>query len=514
MSKKAHCDVKSYIDAAYPAYGEAIDGVCVAHALHGAVTVIVPPEKEQKRLAQQASEGTADAIASVRNVILANVLYDALKTGEDFRGGAGNRLSPSQHVEVSNVKSRGAVDILSEGKAISLTLDTGFVDATARGAAVWQASGAIAPTVDKPAKRKQRGPGARTGGSCATGAYEVADYASQSQRFAIGVAVENECASQLMTGKPLTAHCDNAYGLAAYVLANDTVTFYDRVLPNITHTPGDFYVLVEPHNTSHEYLLSDELISGWWKGSHVGSRGEIDAALTKASSGGHNAAIYSKRDEVIAAIAALRADLVAKLNSAGSNASSVVADAYAAVAATNTIGDVKKVWPQSLADHYRAMPKCKLVCDDMRYWLLCALTSVSTQAANTKSLPSLMGTLNDIFNVVGDVLHTRTDPKVCTQLLQSMIMPTKNIEEICIFVRSSLFMSIPLLPSDVDKLSTNSSIEKKPAFEETFFNIAKLQLVKHQRIASGPNKDAIVRMLRAIGVELSADQLRELASVQ
>lgn len=502
--KKSYCNVADYISVKYPDFHQALVDTCAISALGGSVTVVVPTDEVLKVVNTKINNGSPEHIKDARDHLLAHVFDGALKTGDDFKSNpVNNRMPVSQNVGASKLSDK-KVTLKTGSSDVVIDLDTGFLDATRRGAAVWKANGAIAPTTDKPAIRNRVKPGTKTGG------YAVADIGTQSERFKIGIAVENEVILQIGSKRPAEGFCNAVYSLAKHVYEQDRATYFSRVLPNITHTPGDFYILVEPHNRSNQYLIDDGMIAGWWKNRPQGSRSFVDSTLEEAAKELSDAAIYSKRQEVIGAVTALRTGLAGELSSAGNSGANKVIDAYKKFAETNSIGSITGVLPADLAAIYKRNPVRRIIEDDARYYLDCAVETIYRGMSGRKPSEYLHD-LDGVFNVLGDNLSTLDDPIVCSKLIVSSIRPVDQLNEVGTFVRSSFFMGIPLAPEDTEHLSNCQSFFKCPPHDEMFLNAAQREVVRHQRLAgAGAGTEKIIALIETAGVKLTAEQKKQI----
>ena len=508
-SKKSYCSVADYLSAKYVDFYQALVDTCSVPALGGAVTVVVPADSALKKIQEKINDGSPEAIKAARDHLLAHVFDGALKNGDDFKSNVVNNRMMSPKNAVATKVSNTLVKLKIGTGEVQIELDGGFNDATRRGAAVWKAKGDM-PTDGAAAVRRRANDSKKTGG------YSVSDYGTQNDRFKIGVAVENIASMQIASKTPAVAFCNAVYSLAKYVHSQDPSTYYARVLPNITHTPGDFYILVEPHSVGSQYLLDDGMINGWWasydRSGRPVDRSFIDNTLKEAPR--DLAAIYGERNKVIGAIAALRSDGSAKVGGSGNNGANKIIEIYKQVAGTNSIGDVSKVFPAELAEIYKSSPMRRMIEDDVRYYVDCAIEVLYRSMAGRKASDQLQD-LDYLFNVVGETLHSMNDPIVVSKLISSIIHPTEQLGEVGIFVRSSFFMSIPLLPEETSHLSNCETYVKCPSYDEMFLNAAGREVVRHQRVvraADTETVDKMISLLESIGVKLSADEKKQLQS--
>lgn len=496
---RAHCDTARYIAINYPELYQAYENTCAVAALRGESTVLVVTDAAiVKSLVEKSQSADPAEINEVRDQLKAMVLEGALKKLDNFRGVTAVVNKLHQKVPIKSVASDRVVLV----GGVEITVDPKYIDATRNGAAVWKATGLL-PTNGAPADQKKSA-------KSKTGGYKVeTEYKDTNLRFQIGIYAENEFAAQLIAKTSPTVFCEYVYGLARYVLSKDVQTFYNLVLPNITHTHADFHILVEPHNCTSEHLISDDLIQGWWgqeKALRKASRGVVDAALRDAKSKS-SSAIYTARGDVIDAISSERSKLIPRIETS-QQASNIIKEFYKTIMSSNSIGKVSNVFPDEFMQHYSG--NRKFIEDDIRYWAYCALDLKVSEVLGRGLTAGDLDDLNRIFNAIGDTLKTCKCAKVCIPSLHQMLAPIEQLTEIRIFVKSSLFMSIPLLPEEAAKLSTNmTTVKPDPSDEDLFYNIHKREADRHPRVAPvNGNIDEFLANLKSIGVELSAEQVK------
>jgi hypothetical protein len=440
--------------------------------------LIVPSDATLKKVDDLLYSGDGSKASKARDILNAHILRDAYKVSGDFvNGTVSNSLFPSQDVSV------GRTPALTLSGA-EIEVDKDFIDSSVRGLAVWKVkSGEIPVTTDKPAKAKKAAP--RKG---ASGGYVPTPTQADGARFKMAVRVENEYAMEMLSragGAPASrdVYCEYVHGLLEYLQQADKETLF-KVLPLVSHTIIDFYLLVEPHNFSGSYLISDDLISGWNCKKSSKSVKDIQAMLDLPDA--PDCAVYKKRDDLHAAIAKVRAEKISQVNGDPRNAiKSAIAPLYQELSSKNTIDGVSRVLPAELAEVYQAEPGRKMLEDDLRFWLHCAQTNLQKYISAHKT--TMVSDLNNLFNMLGDSMYRDSESKGQYKLLNEAqmakgIAPTERMNMIQIFVNSDMFLFMPSGLGDESQHDFTKSSMPRPdedVFYSTLFEVQKM----HQRIA-------------------------------
>jgi len=467
---KVHCRIIDYVDVVDHKLAEIIRGVCADGSLGSlkgkpGITFLMPTDKNfLKRLHDLAYSDNVDDVDKanelINNLIIRNIYKNA---GEwlAHRDDIANSLFPSQSLELEGVSGE-TVTFKSGAKA---TLDKGFKDGSPRkNLAVWKLTGEIPVTSDKvsPAKyiklmRKK------------TGGYSPSSVESQSLRFRIMQQVESEylaackgnSASWWGTGSSPSA-VFNRYvaSLADWMNTNgysDLVR--DLIIPQLSFDVIDFYAIVEPHRASGNYLLSDDIIRGWFGSKHSGvmTQDQIQKLLNTRS----DAMVFSNRKCIIMCSKKLQAEFDACVNSNKMRqCAEQVGKYYDILDAENRIGDATKVYPAALADFYRENPGLKQTQDELRY-VSVAMTHKIEQSCDC-------GLFNELSNLIGECLHasSKADRMANLKLLNGPALrfhvdPRDRVRDIKAFVCSAMFMYIPLTEEEIREESS----KKRPSID-------------------------------------------------
>lgn len=520
---KTFCKIYDYVASVDSELAEILRGVCADVVLGSTrgkpgITFLMPQDKAvRKKLSDLAySDNVKDANAA-SDMINAMILRDVFKAPADWmakKDDIPNSLYPAQHVEIDGVSGK---DIIFKSGA-KATLDTDFKDASKKGnLAVWKLTGEIPVTTDKPAKLKyaKMARGAKTGG------YEVASIESQSERFKIAIAVENTYALHRLAGPaagqadPFLAH---SMSLVNYIMhvRNDTELMYSRVLPLLSFDKIDFYLLVEPHKPSGEHLLDDMLIREWWaqRAQHqcdpAAVMREVQEMLERP--GTQTAAVYTGREQILDKLAGLRQHLGSFIDSRPRGCIDEIAKIYAELEQTNALNGLENIFPADLAAYYAAEPGLKMMQDELRYLTYGAFKRLESEPQFD------IGRYHDLLNMIGECLYagSSVDRDAQHKLLNKtsikyQISPTEKVQEIKIFVYSTMFVFIPLTAAEAADLKQKYTISRPDPSNIVVFNIAKDLYIQHQRLISvpGPNSADLIAALKSLRVETLDPVLRE-----
>lgn len=520
---KTYCRIIDYVEAVDSDLAELIRGTCtdmVLTSLKGkpGITFLMPQDKAfRAKLSELAySEKPADAIKA-GDMINALIIRDVFKSPSDWmakKDDIPNSLMPSQHVEIDSVSGKEVV-FKSGAKAI---LDESFRDASKKtNLAVWKLTGEIPVTTDKPAKLKYAKSGKKMGG------YDVTAQMSQTQRYKIALAVENAYAlSQLKKGSgdslfgggSSDIYLDYTLSLINYIMnvRKDTSTMYDRVLPLISLDKIDFYLLVEPHKFGGSYLLDDGLISEWWvqKNRYSVNHKDVVKQIEDLLNHGSGALIYTSRAQLLDRINEVRCQLGQFVDGRPRSCVDEIAHVYEKLESDNTIGGMGPVYPAPLIQYYQSEPGLKMIHDDLRYLTYGAFKSLESESFD-------LGRYNEILNMIGECLFAATPDERSRQqkllnknTIKYAISPTEKINEIKVFLYSTMFMYTPMTESDAMGLKQKHSIRRPDPQNIVVFNISKDLYIQHSRLAVGSSANpSVIETLRGLNFDTLDPALKE-----
>lgn len=488
---KTFCRIIDYVHSANPDLGAIMVGVCSdlpLNSLKGkpGITFLMPQDKAfldtLEKLAYSDKTEEANKAGEMLNAL---IIRDYIRSPAEWKSREiSNSLYPAQVVEVESTTAKEVV-FKSGAKAV---LDEKFRDASRRqNLAVWKLTGSIPVTTDKLAKPPQRKPQGKTG------AYQPDAVHAQRLRFKIGIIVENEyaaaCAHSHAVGRngaTTDVYQEYSLSLVDFILheRKDRALALERVIPMIGFDKMDFYFLVEPHKNGGEYLLDDNLINEWWswKRDHKCSISsvtrDINSILNDASGTG---LIYTDRSKVLEAIARARASVAAAIDGRPRQAVDDLAKVYTELESSNTISGVGPIYPTGVAHYYASEPGLKMMHDELRYRAFGAFAKLEAELFDVFSYHHLV-------NLIGECLHAGTSERdgqrklLSRATVRSMISPTELIDEIKVFLYSTMFLQIPLTPTDADQLKQKYTTSRPDPANMRVYNIAKLNFTRHARI--------------------------------
>jgi len=525
---KTYCRIIDYVDSVDPELSELIRGTCADLALGSTkgkpgITFLMPQDKTfRKKLSDLAYSEKVEDANKASDMLNALIFRDLFKSPSDWmskKDDIPNSLFPSQHVEIDS--ATGTEIVFKSGARA--TLDTNFKDASRRSnLAVWKlVSGEIPVTTDQPAKLKYARAN-RKGGK--TGGYEVASAASQGERFKMALAVENAYVLhelQRRSGQSLNASRKDIYleytlSLVNYILnvRKDTATLYEKILPLISFDKIDFYLLVEPHKFGGEYLLDDTLIREWWlqRNATRCDYKSVCADIERLLTSGSGSLVYSGRAQLLDKIAEVRDGISQKIISRPRGSVDVIESSYAELEKNNTIGGLGPVYPSGLAAMYAAEPGLKMLQDELRYITYGAFKQLECDPAFDT------GRFNEIVNMIGECLYTATPDERARQQkllnknsIKYQISPNEKIDEIRVFLYSTMFMYVPMTEAEATNLKQKHSIKRPDPKNIVVFNIAKDLYIQHVRLLqSDPSGSAgILDALKSLNMDTLDPALRD-----
>lgn len=469
---KVHCRIIDYITVKNRELAEIIRGVCADGSLGSlkgkpGVTFLMPTDKAfLKKLSELAYSANVDDVEKANELINNLIVRDIMRTPGDWMNhhdDIPNSLFPSQKLAVDSVAG-DAIVFKSGAKAV---VDKDFKDGSHRkNLAVWKLTGEIPVTVDKLSEGKYIKLAKK---NAKTGGYTPSTVESQSLRFKIMQQVEAEyfaavcsqsgnfLSSWWSKNNPCSIYNRNVASLMDWMIANghgDLVR--DLIVPQLSFDIIDFYAIFEPHRGSGNYLLNDSIISGWYGSKHnaVVSCAQVQQLLSANS----DATVYADRKCIIMCTKRLQAEFDACVNSNKMRqCADLVTKYYDILDTENRIGSANKVFPQPLADYYAANPGLKQTLDELRYVSI-GMTHKFEQSCN-------VGLFHELTNLIGECLHAHTKAERMSNLqllnsnaLKFHVAPQDRVRDIKAFVKSAMFMYIPLSEKEI----AEESSKKRP----------------------------------------------------
>lgn len=495
------CNIIDYLDKTKSNLAEILRGTCVAPLLnprkgrHG-ITFLMPVDAdyitELENLAYSSDIANANKAAELLSTL---IVKDHLVKADDWKNReVVNSLYPMQVIEVD--KDRTSYDKVVFKCGATAKLHTNFSKVARGPIAIWELSGRLPITNDKPPQNQDR--------FKKKGNYELQISTQSSIRTKIALAVEHEYVLEQIhkrTGakrKFRHIYYENIYSLLNYLLLTGKKDLLlSKILPHLSGCRLDFYILLEPHNTGSDYLIDEQTIIDWWD-SHNSTvcnmaevRNKIDEMLTNAGQYSQYA-VYGKRNELIRAIDRKRKDIKKQSQVTPRQFVSLIKNQYDSLSSTNSIDGIQQVYPPAVAEYYKNNPNSKLCCDELRYLTHSAFKNLECEPTFD------LGRFNTLLNMIGDYMRSTADQKqkmlrlLNTNHLHIAINPVEYIAEINTFLCSTAFMNIPMTKYEADNYPYKHVTYKPPPGTNTMFNITKDIMQEHNRLISyGTNSDNI-----------------------
>lgn len=521
---KTYCRIIDYVDSIDSELAEIVRGTCADIPLGSTkgkpgITFLMPQDKAyRKKIADLAYSAKVEDANKASDMLNALIIRDVFKSPSDWlakKDDIPNSLLPSQHVEIDNVSGKEVV-FKSGARAV---LDTDFQDASRKSnLAVWKLTGEIPVTTDKPAKHKYA-----KMARAKVGSYDPGHIQAQNDRFKIAIAVENayvlhELARRTDRGHPREdVYLRYTLSLIHFILhiRKDDELLLNRIIPLLGFDHLDFYLLVEPHRFGAQYLLPDELIRDWWLNktmqfSMKKTIEQIENLLVR----GNGALVYTGRTAIIDKLAEIRQNLCSRVDARPRSCVEEIAREYAQLEQHNTIGGLGPIYPTHLATYYANEPGLKMLHDELRYLTYGAFKRLEEQPTFD------MGYFHELTNMIGDYLHAATaeERERVVQLLNKQsikfqIAPTEKIQEIKIFINSTIFMHIPLTQTEAEGIRQKYTITRPNPNNIVLYNIQKDIYVQHARLLSSspgaaPNKN-IMEVLESLDINTLDPELKK-----
>jgi hypothetical protein len=522
---KTYCRIIDYLDQVNPDLAAITRATCADLAMGSlkgkpGITFLLPQDKAfLSKLEKLAYSDKTDEAIQAGYMINALTIRDVFKTPAEWKSReVANSLMPSQVVEVESTSAKEVV-FKSGAKAV---LDTAFRDASRRqNIAVWTLiSGEIPVTTDKPAQQ-------RSGkGKPKVGSYDPGNIQLQGERFKIALAVENTYAMcrlqreySARSSVYRDVYVDSVLSLVNYIynVRKDTSLLYERVLPLISLDKIDFYLLIEPHKSSGEYLLDDTLIHEWWlKRNSIPCYNEnvlaiIENLLTAPAATSSPYLVYSDRKKLLSLIHSVRTSLGQTVDAKPRQCIDAIAQHYSELETSNTIKGVGPVYPESLAAYYKESAGLKFIQDELRYLTYGAFKRLETEGFDH-------GAFHELTNMIAECLYSgseadraRNHKLLNKNILKVHISPSENVQEIKIFVYSTMLLYIPLTRAEANDLRVKYSITRPDPTYIVVFNISKDLYLQHNRLisAAGNNTSDIIAALQSLDVKSLDPVLRD-----
>lgn len=506
-----YCKIIDYLDADHPKIAELIRGLCAEANITSfkgkkGITFLLPAATNPflAKLEKLAVSTKIEEANKASDMLNALILRDVFKSSDDWtKKEVANSIFPSQLLEVAS-SSGNEVTFKNGAKA---TLDTTFKNKCRKdNLAVWILnSGEIPVTTDKPARKTVDKQISKN----KVGSYDPGSYENYNQRFKIALAVENSYAYSMLQqdGKKTDTdvYLETTFSLIYYILhvLNDEQLIINKVLPLISLDKFDFYVLIEPHRVTGNFLLPDTIINQWWgnRHSYISSIKQIHTELEKLLGNNHTALVYSDRKSLLDAVMDKRRQLMSMSNAQPRAIVDNIDQIYKEIETTNKLDDVGPIFPDDLAAYYADNPGLKMLHDELRYLTYGAFKELEMTSFD-------IGRFHEITNMIGECLYTSTNTNISGKLLNKesikyLISPNEKIAEIKIFLYSTMFVFIPTTSAELDDIKIKYTVYRPDPHQIVLFNISKDLYTQHHRILTqdSTHNNNIIEALKSLNLD-------------
>lgn len=506
---KTHCRISDYIEAVDSELMQLLNGTCSSANLttrgKPGLTFMRPKEAEyKKKIAELAYSDKVEDANKACDMLNACIIRNVFRTPDDWmsmKDDIPNSLFPNQHVEVDSVKG-GEVIFKNGCKA---KLDPDFKDSSQRrNLAVWIiTSGEMPVTKDKDAKGKYKKVDvkAKMEGS--------AEEVMSTGRFKIITAIENMYILDRLNktvgreyieysgshdttyplfkmpfeSRPRDIYLEYTMSLANYISNVDPGLFSDVVVPLISFQKIDLYNLIEPHKSTRQYLIPEDIINDWWmKGESFHMHDAMKKIVDALKSGG-KCALYGNRAGIFHATDVLRRKVIGTLQSRFREAVDEIIAGYDKIDTDNSIGELKNIYPERLAKHYQDNPGLKMVQDELRYVTFVAFASMEQDPSFDRDrFETTIAYIADCLNASSLQGRRRVVRLLNQNTWRVQIQPTEKLGEIKTFVSSTHYMYIPLSPDEIASYPLKNTPSRPGPTHKIIWNIEKQEYIKNKSL--------------------------------
>jgi len=509
--KKAHvyAGILEYLEDYDPDLHNIIRSLCLDYLFNlkgkPGITFLWPKDEEfRKKIFDLAESGDVDKAFEASDMIAALVIPDNLKSPDDFKAKSDDIPNALNRTIEVDVKGSSINNVKFTSGAIAV-IDKKFTSASRKNNLnVYILEKGEIPVEGKLAQGKyiKRTSKKPTKGEEASGGFDISGMEAQKIRQDIAINVENAYfadhtygtkgsrtarggTEESRTSAIRDAYLEATLSLINFILVNmsdETIAsvFVGRMLPIISFTKVDFYLFVEPHRTSGEYLIPTEIVKQWNDKKHTLSfsvQEVIDRVYRYLKDAGKSKgapAVLSQegRKRILSAADEIRSRI--QIEPQPRKLADIICEAYQKVSQSNKIGGVDNIWPHELSDLYASELYRKILEDEMRYVVWWHFEKLESNFSRQQFL-NILQLISDYQKRDSDPNSQRSMLKMMNSCLKVLIAPTDRINDIKVFVQSTFFMYIPFDNQQIEDLPFEHSI-KRPNVDDLaeIWNVHKL----------------------------------------
>lgn len=425
------------------------------------ITFINPVGDAIRQRLVDLSGGSSEDLDSAIEILSAHVIYDYLKSPDDFRSkydDIPNALN--QRVEISRDKTNSNKIVLANGG--DAIIDQYFN--TKKKLAIYDLQNGSIPTNGPEATGKYIRRHNTSSNGQANDSIDVNNELTKQIRLQIKDEVEKEFAYYAKRSR-IDKLAKNTFLTSSLSLIHHILTrekdiidsvYYERILPIISFTPADFYLLVEPYRNNGNYIIPNGVIERWYSRREKPNYGILMNTIighleeTKTKVG-----IFNDRYRIQSDIDEIRHKLQNPRNPR--KYPELICDHYKNLISKNSSGKVRDLFPPQLIEHIYGNHLNKLVEDEMRYLLNSVYEDLDSEYDS--------GKYRHFAELAENYMNDREPPEARLRLLNSHILqcsiqPDRLINSIRRFINSTYFMYIPMSYKE----ATNADFPITPNF--------------------------------------------------
>lgn len=422
------------------------------------------------------SDDPAD-IKKATAMLSAYIIFDYLRTPDDFitkHDDLPNALR--QRVVIDRTASNSYEVVLGKGKAIPCDFQT------KKKIAVYNLTGHEIPTNGQPASMKYVKLMRNTKQAKKEEVVDEKKDISMERSRALRTRLANEQLSKfkynISTGKHTFANDPfvlTVMSLIHFIITKEKETvkaniYFGRILPLLSFTSADFYILFEPYKSVSQYIIPNSTIEQWYS-----TRSNRDINIGKVvrqvwqdlESVKDKYSIYSKRSEIVGEIDRVRQEVHSNPGGARQLAEATLS-AYLDLSKNNKVGDITDVYPPDIAELYSADPHRKALEDEMKYMLFNTIDELEKEYSEDDFEEFV--DIIESYMAGKDSSHRRLRLLNSSNLEQS-IAPRERLEEVRTFLNSTFFINVPLSYKDsTDDFPLLQAESNRPRKSTSFWN--------------------------------------------
>lgn len=448
-------------------------------------------ENFRKELRKKIDKGDNKNYDNAVDMLSAHVIFDYLKNPDDFRSkydDIPNALG--QHIEIDYDKTNSKEVRFTKGKAV---IDEFFNPKKSLKVAIFDLENYIIPIDGKEASSKYIKKKTRRNGTNETDtSIDVNNEQTIKLRFQIKQEVEQEFCYNYKKKKNLEKIYKNTFvyttlSLIHYILTKEKEMigqlYYERILPLMSFTPADFYLIFEPYKKSEEFLIPNGIIERWYQ-KQSRFKFNLNQLMNKIMEDLEQTklpyVIYNDRMKLQCEIDELRQKLQNPKNPR--KYPSLIYDCYKKISEKNTILKAKDIYPGYLSEQYKINVFAKLVEDEMRY-MLNYLYERLDEDFESDLYRSFIEMAENYMN---NKIPAENRLRILNQnILNCEIQPEKQLSDIRRFINSTYFVYTPLTFKEAlsDDFPITPSNKNIPEGDETgLWNIHGLTLYGYKNL--------------------------------